>query len=178
MKNEPGVLSRAQVPWQPLNPARGASSPKAANLWGDLRQNRATGFLVQFVDGFSSPPHIHNITYRGIVIEGQIHNDDPAADKMWMGPGSYWVQPAGDVHITAAAGGTGLAYIEIESGPYLVRPPNQAFESQDEVINVSSDAISWQKHGAGFETIYPWGQASSSGAHRILIRLPAGFEGT
>lgn len=158
-------LSRHDLVWQPLNPARGDQSPKAANLWGDLRTNQATGFLVQFVDGFSSPPHVHNVTYRGVVIEGLIHNDDPNAPERWMGLGSYWVQPAGDVHITSSKGKS-IAYIEIGSGPYLVHPPKQAFEADDQAINVGFDEIVWQEIEHG-ERVVPFGQ---TGPERTLFR--------
>ncbi|MEL6545820.1 MAG: DUF4437 domain-containing protein, partial [Myxococcota bacterium] len=41
-----------------------------------------------------------------------------------MGPGSYWMQPAGEVHITAAKPGAGgTSFLEILSGPYLVKLP-------------------------------------------------------
>ena len=71
----PEVVLTSEVAWAPLNPARGDSSPKAGTLWGDRNGTGPTGFLVQFVDGFSSPPHIHNVSYRGVVINGLIHND-------------------------------------------------------------------------------------------------------
>lgn len=86
------VLLQSDVQWTPLNPARGDQSPQAGTLWGDRTNSGASGFLVQFVDGFSSPPHIHNVTYRGVVISGLIHNDDPKAEKMWMPEGSFWTQ--------------------------------------------------------------------------------------
>lgn len=79
--------------------------------------------------GFESPPHIHNITYRGVVIEGVMHNDDPTAAKMWMPPGSFWTQPAGEDHTTAADGETNLIYLEIDSGPYLVKPSAEQFDN-------------------------------------------------
>ena len=78
------VLPVAEVEWQQLNPARGDASPAAATLWGDRNGPDATGFLVRFVDGFESPPHIHNVSYRGVVIRGLVHNDDPDAEAMWM----------------------------------------------------------------------------------------------
>lgn len=116
------VVLTSEVKWSPLNPARGDQSPRAGTLWGDRTGSGASGFLVEFVDGFSSPPHIHNVTYRGVVISGLIHNDDPNAKKMWLPTGSFWMQPAGEAHITAAKGSKNLAYIEIEKGP-VSRPP-------------------------------------------------------
>lgn len=91
------VVPANEVEWGYLNPLRGDKSPGAADLWGDRTQDTATGMLVRFNKGFESPPHIHNITYRGIVIEGQMHNDDPSAAKMWMPTGSFWTQPAGKI---------------------------------------------------------------------------------
>lgn len=58
------VLGFDELSWQALNPLRGDKSPQAATLWGDRNGLAPTGFLVRFVDGFSSPPHIHNVSYR------------------------------------------------------------------------------------------------------------------
>ena len=82
------VVLASEVEWEQLNPKRGDQSPQAATLWGDRNGTEATGFLVKFVDGFSSPPHIHNVSYRGVVIAGGVHNDDPEAKPMWMPAGS------------------------------------------------------------------------------------------
>ncbi len=101
----------------------------AADLWGDRTKDTATGMLVKFQKGFSSPPHIHNVTCRGVVIEGLMHNDDPAAEKMWMSSGSFWTQPAGESYITAAEGKNSLIYLEIDSGPYLVLSAEKAFDN-------------------------------------------------
>ncbi|MBT8367005.1 MAG: DUF4437 domain-containing protein, partial [Deltaproteobacteria bacterium] len=95
------VVLTSEVKWEQLNPARGDKSPKAGTLWGDRNGSGPTGFLLKPVDGFESPPHIHNVSYRGVVISGLIHNDDPNADDMWMPTGSFWTQPKGGVHITA-----------------------------------------------------------------------------
>ena len=137
------VILASEVDWEQLNPARGDKSPKAATLWGDRRGPVPTGFLAKFVDGFSSPPHIHNITYRAVVISGAIHNDDPAAAKMWMSPGSFWTQPKGEIHITAAKGSNTIALVEIDKGPYLVLPKEQAFDSGERPINLDASNIVW-----------------------------------
>ena len=110
------IVLASDVEWVQLNPARGSASPQAATLWGDLKGGVATGFLAKFIDGFSSPPHIHNATYRAVVIDGYIHNDDPDAADMWMPTGSFWTQPKGEVHITAAKGANNVALVEIDRG--------------------------------------------------------------
>ena len=87
------LVLTSEVEWQQLNTARGDKSPQSATLWGDRKGAVPTGFLARFVDGYSSPPHIHNVTYRAVVISGRIHNDDPDAADMWMPAGSFWTQP-------------------------------------------------------------------------------------
>lgn len=78
------IIPFEEIEWGKLNPLRGEMSPKAGMLWGDIKKNNESGFIVEFKDGFSSPSHIHNLTYKGIVISGEVHNDDPTAAKMWL----------------------------------------------------------------------------------------------
>ncbi len=179
------VVLTSEVKWTPLNPLRGDNSPKAGTLWGDPDRKSpvATGFLVQFADGFSSPPHIHNITYRGVVISGLVHNDDPNAAKMWMSTGSFWTQPAGEVHITAAKGPTNVAYIEIDKGPYLVLPSKEAFDHRERPINVDASNIVWfdppgaPAYANGPKIAYLWGNPQDDQLNGTLVKLPTGFTG-
>lgn len=180
------VVRRADVPWEQLNPARGDKSPKAGTLWGDRKADVATGFLAEFVDGFSSPPHIHNVSYRAVVIEGLVHNDDPKAANMWMPTGSYWTQPKGEPHITSAKGAKNVAYVEIEAGPYLVRPLDQAFDSGERPINVDATNLVWEDLTT---TPYYVGSSTDADAPGVaflwkdkqrrgfMFKLPPGFTG-
>lgn len=143
--NQIEILLVDDVKWEKLNPARGDKSPQAGTLWGDRKGSSATGFLAKFVDGFSSPPHIHNVSYRAIVIEGLVHNDDPKAANMWMPKGSYWTQPVGESHITSAKGKANIALVEIDKGPYLVRPSNKAFDSGERPYNIHASNIIWRE---------------------------------
>ncbi|MGB7344116.1 MAG: DUF4437 domain-containing protein [Pirellulaceae bacterium] len=182
------VVLASEVPWTQLNPARGDASPQAATLWGDRAGTEATGFLVKFVDGFSSPPHIHNVTYRGMVISGGVHNDDEAAEPMWMPAGSFWTQPAGAPHITSARGTT-IAYIEIDKGPYLVLPTDQAFDKGERPVNVDASNIVWlgpssttwigptATTNSNAKVAFLWGDPQSDKASGSLIKFPAGFSG-
>ncbi len=172
------VVHYSDINWTPLNPARGDNSPRAGTLWGDRSADVATGFLVQFKDGFSSPPHIHNVTYKGIVISGLIHNDDPSAAKMWMPPVSYWTQPQGEAHITAAQGETNIAYIEIDEGPYLVRPTDQAYDNGQRPINIDASNIVWIDASNGAQIAYLWKGQSDAHPSGTLIKLPPKFQGT
>jgi Domain of unknown function (DUF4437) len=177
------VVLASEVKWNPLNPLRGDASPKAGTLWGDRAGRGPTGFLVRFKKGFSSPPHIHNVTYRGVVISGLIHNDDPDARAMWMPNGSVWTQPAGEVHITAAKGDENLAYIEIGDGPYLVYPPEQSFNSGERPINVHASNIVWIDQPGmpapanGPKVAFLWGSPQDDQLNGTLVKLPDGFTG-
>ncbi len=177
------VVLTSEVKWEPLNPARGDKSPRAGTLWGDRNGTGPTGFLVEFVDGFSSPPHIHNVSYRGVVISGLIHNDDPGAADMWLPTGSFWTQPKGEVHITAAKGSTNVAYIEIEQGPYLVLPTEEAFDSGERPVNVDASNIVWidqpgiPASADGPKVAFLWGNPQDDQLNGTLVKLPAGFTG-
>lgn len=177
------VVSDMEVQWEALNPARGDRSPRAGTLWGDRSAEEPTGFLAKFKDGFSSPPHIHNVTYRAVVISGGIHNDDPKAAKMWMGKGSFWTQPRGEVHITAARGETNIALVEIDKGPYLVKPPAEAFDSGERPVNLDASNIVWlpiaqqptQNEVASIA--YLWGRPEKGRWSGSFLKLAPGFAG-
>lgn len=186
------VVLRSEIKFQPLNPARGDASPRAGRLWGDIRKDSASGAIIEFVDGFSSPPHIHNITYRAVVISGAVHNDDPDAEMMWMGPGSFWTQPAGEPHITVAKPGSNATiFLEIQTGPYLVLPTDKAFEDRERPINVDASNIvwldasdlTWVDQSAAMDADSPamaflWGDPQDDAQPAgTLVKLPGGFAG-
>ncbi|MBU2921092.1 DUF4437 domain-containing protein [Winogradskyella psychrotolerans] len=179
------VVTADDVEWGWLNPLRGDKSPAAGKLWGDRTKNEPAGFLVKFKKGFSSPPHIHNITYRGVVIKGLLHNDDENAEKQWLTPGSYWQQPAGEAHITAANADDNLAFLDIQEGPYLVQPTSEAFDNGERPINVdktnlvwlNASDMAWVSEKSNVETAFLWGSHEKNQLSASLIKLPAGFKG-
>ncbi|VGO17637.1 hypothetical protein PDESU_06238 [Pontiella desulfatans] len=178
------VIQADDVEYTHLNPKRGDLAPKAGTLWGDRNGTEPTGFLLKPPSNFESPPHIHNVSYRGVVIQGVIHNDDPDAAEMWMPPGSFWTQPKGEVHITAAEGQTSLAYIEIEKGPYLVLPEEQHFDSGERPVNVDEQNIVWLSASDinwvdedGAQMAFLWGDTQEGELNGTFIKLSAGFEG-
>ena len=186
------VVKKQDVEFEPLNPLRGDASPQAGVLWGDISKDVPTGTLVTFTKGFSSPPHIHNITYRAIVITGAVHNDDPEAAMMWMGAGSFWTQPAGESHITAATvGDRTLIFLEIKDGPYLVMPSEQAFDSGERPLNLDFRNFVWLTphdttwlEGIASNPIQPqpkmaflWGSVNKDERHGSMIMMPAGSSG-
>lgn len=176
------VLLSSEIKWEKLNPARGEQSPQAGTIWGDRNGTEATGFLAKFVDGFSSPPHIHNVTYRAVVIKGLIHNDDEQAEKMWMKPGSFWTQPLGESHITASKGES-IALVEIDKGPYLVKPAEQAFDKGKRPVNIDVSNVVWLNNKSTnwidakseAEISFLWDDSVSKG---LFVKLPETFNGT
>lgn len=184
-ESEPAVtvIKLSEVKWEQLNPARGTKSPMVGVLWGNRTSPGPSGFLVKFVDGFSSPPHIHNIAYRGVVISGTIHNDEPNSADMYMSVGSFWTQPEGGIHITAAKGSNTLAYIEVDD-VFGVLPADQAFDSQDKVMNIDASDIVWVNLPGIIpstdvpKVAYLWGNSEAGEPSGTLVKLPAGFSGT
>ncbi|CAL2075493.1 DUF4437 domain-containing protein [Tenacibaculum sp. 190524A05c] len=179
------VLLSSDIVWEKLNPARGDKSPQAGTIWGDRKGNVATGFLAKFVDGFSSPPHIHNVTYRAVVIKGLVHNDDPKAENMWMKPGSFWTQPAGESHITSAKGEENIALVEINEGPYLVKPTSEAHDNGERPINIDVSNIVWlnntktnwiDKNNTA-EISFLLNTVNKNGFKSLFVKLPENFNG-
>lgn len=181
------VVPFSAVEWEQLNPARGDQSPLAATLYGARDGSAATGFLLRPVDGFRSPPHIHNVSYRAVVIRGLLHNDDPSAASEWMPPGSFWTQPRGGVHVTAARGDDTLAYVEIDAGPYLVLPVDDEFSAPEAPINVDPSNVVWLEAadvaplvGRGLDGVrvaFLWGDPRGAAPGGAFVELPAGFDG-
>ena len=177
------IIPAESVEWGYLNPLRGALSPGAANLWGNRTQDTATGMLVRFKQGFASPPHIHNISYRGIVIRGLMHNAEPAAERQWLPTGSFWTQPAGDNHITAANGKDNLIYLEIDHGPYLVKPTKAQFNNGETPLNLHADNMVWRaltpnSPADGIETTSLWGYDKPGHLRGVLVKLPSHINAT
>ncbi|WP_323772521.1 DUF4437 domain-containing protein [Antarctobacter sp.] len=183
------LVKDTDVEFIPLNPARGDASPRSGALWGDIRKDVPSGMLVTFAEGFQSPPHIHNITYRAVVISGVVHNDDPDAAKLWMGPGSFWTQPLGENHITAAESADGersMIFLEILSGPYLVKPADEAFDGGELPVNLETrnimwldaEDVKWVDGDGGAQVAFLWGSLEGNEKNGTFIKLPAGYAGT
>ncbi|MDJ0808177.1 MAG: DUF4437 domain-containing protein, partial [Gammaproteobacteria bacterium] len=102
---------------------------------------------------------------------------------MWMPAGSFWTQPKGEVHITAAKGSINMALVEIDKGPYLVLPPVEAFDSGERPINVDASNIVWiDPHGMpasarGVKVAFLWGNLEDGQSNGTFVKLPPGFTG-
>ncbi|OED37883.1 hypothetical protein AB834_01215 [PVC group bacterium (ex Bugula neritina AB1)] len=184
------IIKSSDLEWEPLVPALGTEGPLYAPLWGNIHKKGASGFLAKMPDGYVSSPHVHNITYRGVTISGLVHNDDPGAEKAWLSPGSIWMQPAGEVHVTAAKGKCNIAYLEMNEGPYLFDPPSDAFTPPFSALNIDSSHLIWlnQKHSTWLPSrkskrvknlaiAFLWGKVSRKHWNSTLLRLPPDFYG-
>ena len=101
---------------------------------------------------------------------------------MWLTPGSFWTQPAGESHVTAANAHDNLIYLEIDSGPYLVLSSEKAFDNGERPVNVDArnlvwlDAkdIQWLKKNQ-LQMAFLWGDTDAENGS--FVKLPAGFSG-
>lgn len=104
-----------------------------------------------------------------------------------MPAGSYWTQPEGEAHITAADASDNIAYIEIEKGPYLVHPTEDAFDNGERPINVDKSNIVWldasdiswieNSENNSVKAAFLWGNKHNIQLYGTLIKIPSGFKG-
>ena len=100
-------------------PIAEGSPIEVAMLWGDPENGPAT-VLVRFPEGYAEPWHSHSSTYRSVLIKGKFqtrsNKAEPTASPVFS-PGSYVVQPGGEVHAEVNAGdGEMVALVHFE-GP-------------------------------------------------------------
>ena len=109
------ITSYEDLQFAPL----GEGSPvEGALLWG----NPATGpaaVMVRFPEGYAEPWHSHSSTYRAVLIQGEVQSrgkggsDSPRT----YNPGTYMVQPGGEVHSEVNAGKGPMVALVYFEGP-------------------------------------------------------------
>lgn len=175
------IVLKSEVEWEQLNPNRGENSPMAASLWGDRTGPGPSGFLLKPVDGFKSPPHIHTANYHGVVIRGRVHNAEPDAKDLYLPTGSFWTQPGGGIHITAARGNS-LAYIEVD-GEFDVLPAEMSASKDTLATVIPVSNMKWvNPSGIPNSPDRPkvavlWGKPGGNQVSGTLVKFPAGFTG-
>ena len=101
-----------------FGPIAVGSPVEAALLWGNPETGPAA-VLVRFPEGFAEPLHSHSSTYHSVLVKGSFSSrnpDGPKPDKVY-GPGSYAIQPGGEVHAEANAGEGELVALVFFEGP-------------------------------------------------------------
>lgn len=113
---EKSIKSHNDLQFAPL----GEGNPvEAALLWGDPGTGPAA-FLIRIPEGYAEPWHTHTSTYRAVLIEGRVQSrgKDAATDLAEIyGPGSYLVQPGGQIHSEVNAGDGPLLALVFFEGP-------------------------------------------------------------
>ena len=105
-----------------------------------------------------------------------------------MSAGSFWTQPAGEVHITSAKGAENIAYIEIDAGPYLVLPAEEASDNGERPVNSHRSNLVWldaantswiqpSKGQASAEIAFLWDSVEKRKIVGTALKLPSGFDG-
>ena len=105
---------------------------------------------------------------------------------MWMKPGSFWTQPAGESHITSAKGEENIALVEINQGPYLVKPTSEAYDNGERPVNIEASNIVWLNHERSnwidpeskAEISFLLDNKDNSGLKSLFVKLPKGYNGT
>ena len=111
---EKSVVSFDDLEFSPL--AEG-SPVNVALLWGDPETGPAA-IMVRFPEGYEEPWHSHSSTYHAVLVKGsfQTKSQDGEVSKV-CGPGSYIVQPGGEVHSEVNAGSGELVALVYLDGP-------------------------------------------------------------
>ena len=113
---EKSITSYKDLQFAPL----GEGNPvEAALLWGDPSTG-PVAFLVRMPKGCSEPWHSHTSTYRAVLLEGQFQSRGKEAATDFAEvyrPGTYVVQPGGQVHSEVNAGDGPLLALVFFEGP-------------------------------------------------------------
>ena len=101
-----------------FGPIAEGSPVSAALLWGNPEVGPAA-VLVRFPEGFEEPFHSHSSTYRSVLVKGEFLSRDPhnPDNTRSYGPGSYAVQPGGEVHAEVNAGTGEMVALVYFEGP-------------------------------------------------------------
>jgi quercetin dioxygenase-like cupin family protein len=101
-----------------FGPIAEGSPVSAALLWGNPEVGPAA-VLVRFPEGFEEPFHSHSSTYHSVLVKGEFlsrDRDNPDNTRSY-GPGSYAVQPGGEIHAEVNAGTGEMVALVYFEGP-------------------------------------------------------------
>ena len=78
-----------------------------------------------------------------------------------------------------------MAFLDIQEGPYLVKPTSEAFDNGERPVNVyktnlvwlNANDIQWVSEKSNVETAFLWGSHKENQLRAALLKLPAGFNG-
>jgi hypothetical protein len=108
------VVRREDARFVPLDPAY-PDEFQVAVLWGDPAKGPSAALAR--VQKYTGPLHYHTYGYDLVVLEGQMKHwklGQQEADVQSLGPGSYWHQPAIQVHGDSCLTDVCLVFIKWE----------------------------------------------------------------
>ena len=79
-----------------------------------------------------------------------------------------------------------MAFLDIQEGPYLVKPTSEAFDNGERPINVdktnlvwlNANNIQWVDKKSNVQTAFLWGNHQENQLRATLLKIPAGFKGS
>lgn len=114
------MTEKAAIAYEDLQfgPLAEGSPVEVAFLWGNPETGPAA-VMVRFPEGYQEPWHSHTSTYHSVLIKGgfQSRSKSENAEPKTYGPGSYAVQPGGDIHSEVNAGSGELVAFVYFDGP-------------------------------------------------------------
>ncbi len=116
------MLAAPGLDWSPPHPFGRHS---IANLWGDYNSGQA-GILLKLPGGFKSGVHAHTASYRAVVISGTwLHkvSDSGAGASVELTPGSYWTQPANQMHEDECVSPEGCVFFRFTEAKFRTYTP-------------------------------------------------------
>jgi anti-sigma factor ChrR (cupin superfamily) len=98
--SQPIFTSAADLKWTDLDP-KGAPGVRIADLWGDHAKG-AFGAFLKLPAGFVAPLHTHTNAMKVVFISGTYIQAPEGKPEVWLGPGSYMMQPGGNYRHTTS----------------------------------------------------------------------------
>lgn len=90
--------------------------PEYVKVIGDPKTEGPASFLVKSRAGRIGSLHAHTATYRAVVIQGTVVNNQAVQNvPIPLGPGSHWIQPGGARHTTSCVSDVDcISYVQFE----------------------------------------------------------------
>lgn len=109
-KKEATLWAAEDIKWE--TPKEAPPGLMSAGLWGNMAKG-AYGALVKFGEAMDNPLHTHTYDTKAVVVSGSFWYAPEGGEKKMLGPGSYFMVPAGLRHTSGAEAGT----VVFQEGP-------------------------------------------------------------
>jgi hypothetical protein len=157
---------------------------RIARLWGDRAVGQA-GVLIKVPGGFDAGVHAHTSDYHAVLISGTwTHSVETtgAGQGKTLTRGSYWMQPAKEMHRDRCVSSTECVVLVYSTGrnvliPAAVGKPASVSTAQTSVI-LAAEQLEYFPQAPNLPQTLTvlWGSREKDGGYGQLIRLPGGFD--